>query len=131
MTQSLVAYLAATGRPVPPGCLRLGFSVATDAVGLEYTAVDWEAGPVDPPGGVAAAAGDLFYAEPDGDAVNPNYLWHEEVDLGLDPGQWRNGVSTDLADLPDDSVVAEGLADHRASISARTWLQSFTTFCKT
>jgi len=34
--------------------------------------------------GVAAAAGDVFYAVPDGELVNPNFLWYEEVDLGFD-----------------------------------------------
>jgi hypothetical protein len=64
--------------------------------------VDWEAGPVDPAGGNSAAAGDIFYAVVDGDPVNTNYLWHEETALGLDPGNWRNGVSGDFADLPDN-----------------------------
>jgi hypothetical protein len=29
-------------------------------------------------------------------------LWHEEVALGLDPGSWVNGTSSDLADLADN-----------------------------
>ena len=102
MTVSIVRYLTLTGRPVPPDCIQVGFSVSTDAIGLVWTAVDWEAGPVDPPGGVSAASGDIFYATPDGDLVNTNFLWHEEVDLGLDPGAWHNGSSVNLADLSDN-----------------------------
>lgn len=102
MTISITKYLAGTGRPIPPGCIRVGFSVTTDAIGLEYTAVDWEAGPVAPPGGVAAAAGDIFYSVVDGTAVGTNSLWYEETDLGQDAGGWVNGASTDLADLTDN-----------------------------
>jgi hypothetical protein len=99
MTTSIMRYLAAL---IPPGCIQAGFSVTTDAVGLVYTGVDWEAGPVAPAGGVASAAGDLFYAQVTGAVANRNYLWYEEVDLGLDPGSWINGASGDLGDLCDN-----------------------------
>ena len=100
-TSSIVSYLKPMLLDMPK-CIRVGFSVTTDAVGLEYTAVDWEAGPVLPAGTVAAAAGDVFYAMPDGEPVNSNYLWYEEVDLGFDAGGWINGTSTDLVDLSDN-----------------------------
>ncbi|MGH7150621.1 MAG: hypothetical protein ACREIU_07985, partial [Planctomycetota bacterium] len=98
MTISITKFV-----PPHPGCVRIGFSVTTDSVGMEYTAVDWEAGPVDLPfGGISSAAGDVFHVEPTGAGENMNYLWFEEVDLGLDPGTWLNGISADLADLSDN-----------------------------
>ncbi len=102
MTISITKYLEGTGRPVPDDCIHIAFSVNTDAIGLEYTAVDYEAGPVFPPGGVSAAAGDIFYADVDGEAVNPNYLWYEETNLGLAAGVWVNGAGMGLAALTDN-----------------------------
>jgi hypothetical protein len=99
MTMSIVSMLA---DEIMPGDIRVAFSVTTDAIGLEYTAVDYEAGPVFPPGGPVSAAGDVFYAEPDGEIVNPNYLLFEEVDLGVAAGPWMNGFSMDLAELADN-----------------------------
>lgn len=101
MVLSITKYLGGTVG-IPAGCIQVGFSVTTDAVGMAYTGVDWEAGPVDPPGGVASAAGDIFYAEVTGAAVNRNYLWYEEADLGLDAGSWVNGTSTNLSALADN-----------------------------
>ena len=102
MTISVTKYLDGTGRPIPPGCIQVGFSVTTDSIGLEYTAVDWESGPVFPAGGVSAAAGDVFYAEVDGSGEGPNHLWFEEIDLGLDMGTWVDGVSASLDELTDN-----------------------------
>lgn len=102
MTMSIIKYLESTGRPVPEDCIHVGFSVTTDAIGLEYTGVDYEAGPVFPPGGFSTAPGDIFYADIDGDPVNPNHLWYEEMDLGLDAGAWVNGGTMDLAALSDN-----------------------------
>ena len=101
MTVSIVSLLDSL---ITPGSIRVGFSVTTDAVGLEYTGVDYEAGPVFPPGGVAAAAGDIYYAEPDGDPANTNYLWYQETDVGLEAGAWVNGavVPPDLMALSDN-----------------------------
>jgi hypothetical protein len=94
LSMSIVKYLGlAYG-------VQVGFSVTTDSQGLEYTAVDWEAGPV--VGGVSAAAGDIFYAQPGGGPINPNYLWYEETDIGEATGSWVNGGSIDLADLSDN-----------------------------
>ena len=76
--------------------------MTTDSIGLEYTAVDWESGPVFPAGGVSAAAGDVFYAEVDGSGEGPNHLWFEEIDLGLDMGTWVDGVSASLDELTDN-----------------------------
>ena len=102
MTVSITKYLKATERPIPPGCIRVGFSVTTDSQGLLYTGVDWEAGPVAPPGGVSSASGNVYYAEITGAAANSNYTWYWPTDLGLAAGSWINGVSTDLADLSDN-----------------------------
>ncbi len=102
MTISITKYLAGTGRPIPEDCIHVGFSVTTDAIGLEFTGVDYEAGPVFPVGGVSAAAGDVFFAEVDGDPVNPNSLWYEEMDLGFDEGTWVNGASMSLDELSDN-----------------------------
>ena len=99
MTQSITRYLAGG---IPPDCIKVGFSVTTDAIGLGHTGVDWEAGPIAPVGGVSSAAGDIFYATVGGAAANPNYLWYEEEDLGLDAGAWVNGASTNLASLADN-----------------------------
>jgi hypothetical protein len=85
---------------IPEGCIRVGFSVTTDSHGMEYTGVDWEAGPVG--GGISSVAGDIFYAVVDGTASNRNFLWYEEADLGEDAGAWINGMSMDLADLSDN-----------------------------
>lgn len=120
MTLSITKYLAGTGRPIPPGCVRVGFSVTTDAIGLEYTAVDWEAGPVAPAGGVAAAAGDIYYATVDGSAVGTNWLWYEEVDLGQDAGAWVNGASADLADLTDNLNALDSSREPPDSTMAAT-----------
>jgi hypothetical protein len=98
MTISITKYLAGS---IPPDCIRVGFSVTTDAVGMEYTAVDYEAGPVPGPG-PSSAAGDIFYATVDGTPTNPNYLWYQATDLGLDGGAWMNGASTNLLDLSDN-----------------------------
>jgi Tol biopolymer transport system component len=97
MTLSVTKYL---GSMIPEGCIEVGFSVTTDSRGMEYTGVDWEAGPVG--GGVSSAAGDIFYAVIDGSPSNRNYLWYEETDLGEDAGAWVNGTSTDLAELSDN-----------------------------
>ncbi len=99
MTISIVKVL---GGMIEPGDIRVGFSVTTDAIGLEYTAVDWEAGPVAPAGGTSTAAGDVFFALPDGEPMNPNYLWFDEADLGLDPGVWVNGAFVGLGLLSDN-----------------------------
>jgi hypothetical protein len=102
MTISITKYLYGTGRPIPPGCIQVGFSVSTDSIGLEFTAVDHEAGGLMSPIGASEAAGDVFYAEVDGAALGTNWLWYEEVDLGLDPGFWISGMSGDLSELPDN-----------------------------
>jgi hypothetical protein len=100
MVLSITKYLVGT---IPPDCIRVGFSVTTDAVGMEYTAVEWEAAPISGPAtDVSSAAGDVFFARIDGTGANTNYLWHEEAALGLDPGSWVNGTSTDLEDLADN-----------------------------
>jgi len=85
MTLSITKYL---GGALPDSCIRVGFSVTSESIGVEYSAVDWETGPVFPPGGISAAAGDVFFAQPDGTPINTNWLWHEEADLGLDPGSY-------------------------------------------
>jgi hypothetical protein len=92
--------------------VKIGFSVTTDSIGLEGSAVDFEAG-LDLP--FAQQSGDVYftYFGPWMDVaggVNPapaiplgvHWLWHEETSLGLDPGTWVSGVSADLADLPDE-----------------------------
>lgn len=99
MTLSIVKYLIGS---FPPGCIQVGFSVTSDVIGLSATAVDWEAGPVAPAGGISSVAGDVFYAAPTGDDSGPNYLWFEETAFGLDPGTWINGTSTDFSDLSDN-----------------------------
>ena len=86
---------------LPTDCIQVGFSVTTDAVGRDYTAVDWEAQPFEPPGAGSSAAGDIFYALPAAGGAT-NFLWFRETDLGLDPGTWINGTSTSLADLADN-----------------------------
>ena len=93
--------------------IKIGFSVTTDSVGLEGSAVDFEAG-LDP-SLFAQQSGDVYftYFGPWTDVVggvNPapalplgtHWLWHEETSLGLDPGSWTAGASADLADLPDE-----------------------------
>jgi hypothetical protein len=108
---------------IPPGCIQVGFSVTTDAVGLEFTGVDYEAGPVFPPGGASTAGGDIFYSVVTGIGANPNYLWYEEAALGLDPGSWVNGVSADLADLADN---LDGLdSDSAVVVTAVPWKQEY------
>lgn len=99
MTTSITSLLAGS---IPPDCIQVGFSVTTDAIGLTQTAVDWEAGPVAPPGGTSTAAGDIFYAPVSGAPIGTNYLWYEEAALGLDPGAWVNGASTSLGALSDN-----------------------------
>ncbi|MBI1853104.1 MAG: hypothetical protein HYR85_22435 [Planctomycetes bacterium] len=103
MTISITQYL---GAALPPGSICVGFSVTTDSVGLEYTAVDFEAGPVFPPiGAISAAAGDIFYASVDSAPVGTNFVSYEEVDLGLDPGARVNGAL-----LPAAPPAIAGLA---------------------
>lgn len=97
MTVSIVEYLG-----LPPGAVRVGFSVSSDSIGLEFTAVDFEAGPVAPVGGFSTAAADVFYSEPFGGPPDQNWLWFEGADLGLDEGAWVNGISTSFAALSDD-----------------------------
>ncbi len=109
MTISITKYIAGTLGPIPPGCIRVGFSVTTDSIGLEYTGVDYEA--EDPVTGLSQAAGDVFYAEVDGSPANTNYLWYEEVDLGEDAGVWMNGASADLADLSDNLNALDSIGE--------------------
>ncbi|HET6202920.1 MAG TPA: hypothetical protein VFI25_08980 [Planctomycetota bacterium] len=93
--------------------IKIGFSVSTDSVGLEGSAVDFEAG-LDP-SGFAQQAGDVYFtyfgdwadvaglANPaPGVAFGTNWLWHEETSLGLDAGTWVSGGSFDAGDLPDE-----------------------------
>ncbi|HKQ58414.1 MAG TPA: FlgD immunoglobulin-like domain containing protein [Candidatus Eisenbacteria bacterium] len=112
MTISISKYLG-----IPLGCIRVGFSVTTDAVGMENTAVDFEAGPVGGMGGFSSAAGDVFYAQTTGAGVNTNYLWYEAEDLGLDPGGWVNGTSTNLVAVSDNlDALDSSPADSRLGI---------------
>jgi hypothetical protein len=93
--------------------IRVGFSVTTDSIGAQNTAVDYEAG-LKP---TMQQAGDIFYTHfgdlgtamgvinPEPFASGTNFLWYQETELGLDPGSWSwiNGVPpTDLAALPDE-----------------------------
>jgi hypothetical protein len=93
--------------------LRLGFSVTTDSIGLEGTPVDYEAG-LDP-SGYMQQAGDVYFTQfgdwGDGmGVINPapaspigtHYRWYEEVEIGLEPGTWAIGASSDFASLPDE-----------------------------
>ncbi|MGH7151349.1 MAG: hypothetical protein ACREIU_11660, partial [Planctomycetota bacterium] len=101
--------------------IKIGFSVTTDSVGLEGSAVDFEAGGLDGLG-LAQQSGDVYftYFGPWDDVaggVNPapaiplgtHWLWHEETSLGLDPGTWASGVSADFADLPDELNALDSL----------------------
>ena len=85
---------------IPPDCIRVGFSVTTDAIGLEYTAVEWS-GPTRVPPLVSPRGRGLFSLARRRTA-STNFLWHEEAALGLDPGSWVNGTSTSLAALADN-----------------------------
>jgi hypothetical protein len=113
-SSSLLAYSLAVP-PYTPLRIRLGFSVSTDSVGLEGTAVDFEAG-LDP-SGYMQQAGDIFYTEFGPGTPNPapasplgmNWRWYEEVEIGLDAGTWVKGTSTDLADLPDELNALDSL----------------------
>jgi hypothetical protein len=113
MTNSITKKL---GAHLPEGCVQVGYSDTTDAVGQEFTAVDYEAGGLDPGGGNSSAAGDVFYAVVTGAVANPNYLWYEAEDLALDPGTWNwvGGTPADLSRLSDnldglDSVDSTGV----------------------
>lgn len=98
MMLSVTKYLGAA----VAGGIRVAFSVTTDSIGLANTAVDYEAEPYFPPAPFSSAAGDVFYVPISGGAVNSNWLWFRETDLGLDGGAWVNGVSTDLGELADN-----------------------------
>jgi hypothetical protein len=125
MSVSIVSLLAGM---IPDDCIRVGFSVTTDSIGLEYTAVDWEAGPVDAtfvP--FSTAAGDVFYAELDGDPANSNHLWYEEVDLGLEMGTWMSGASADLSELADNLTALDSIAIPAAGAAYAAYCTAGTT----
>ena len=100
----------------PKGSIKVAFSVTTDSQGNPGTAVDFEAGPLD--GLYSSASGDIFYAEPYGPGILPNWLWFEETDLGLDPGTWINGSSTDLADLADNLNALDSIGESPTTLGA-------------
>ena len=106
MTLSITKYL---GAALPDSCIRVGFSVTSESVGVEYSAVDWETGPVFPAGGVSTGAGDVFFARVDGTPTNTNWLWHEEVDLGLDPGTYVISPFPGFSDLATRTDNLDGL----------------------
>ncbi|MHC5112139.1 MAG: hypothetical protein ACYTHJ_19945, partial [Planctomycetota bacterium] len=108
-----------------PGEARVAFSVDAGSIGLVFTAVDYECRvdgmglvvPGQAGSGIMEQAGDVFYSDmnflPGQSLADPgtgipygqNYLWFEEVRLGLDPGAWSfmfGPPSGFLGDAPDD-----------------------------
>jgi hypothetical protein len=111
-SQSIVAWVAST-TPTTPLRIRVGFSVTGDSVGLELTAVDYEAGRKP----TMQQAGDVFFAQfgtwLDAPAIantfpaspfGTNWLWYQETALGLDAGSWTWPLpgSPTLDMLPDE-----------------------------
>jgi hypothetical protein len=86
-TSSIMSYLKPMLEGMPD-CVRVGFSVTTDAW-AEYTVIG--KGPVLPAGDVAAAAGDVFTRLPMATGVPTTC--GTGVDLGFDAGSWSNGTA--------------------------------------
>jgi len=97
----------------------VGFSVDTTSIGLMFSAVDFECR--FNPSGMIEQAGDVFFANLQpiagsgidagtGIVCSTNYLWFEELALGLDRGAWSLAApSGDLGDLPDDLDALDSL----------------------